>query len=156
MTKLRFEISTDVPRGEVVITNCLAGVMNSEGILEVVRIRAMWDTGSTESAITKKTAEELGLVDLTNLERHNVDTANGEPTSMPYSKDVYFVLKAGLTAKPKIVDIIEMMKDEDGNYVNMGFDAIIGMDIISNGYMTLEPIDDGLGTKFTFICYSEA
>lgn len=152
MTRLRFEISTEVPNGEVVVTNCLAGVMNEQGDMDCVRIRAMWDTGSTESAIMKRVADDLKLA---NMDRHNVDTASGGKTSMEYSGDVYFVLSEGLTAHPKRVDVIDTGKDDNGNYNDMGLDAIIGLDIISHGTLTMEPSSDGLGTKFTFVYYGD-
>lgn len=83
-------------------------------------IRAIWDTGATGSAITKKVAQQLGLIP-TGMAQ--VNTANGIATQNTYTIDI------GLPNKIIIQGIIATEIDA----LAAGCDALIGMDVITLG-----------------------
>lgn len=83
-------------------------------------IKAIWDTGASGSAITKKVAQQLGLVP-TGMAQ--VNTANGIATQNTYTIDI------GLPNKVIIQGIIATEIDA----LAAGCDALIGMDVITLG-----------------------
>ncbi|MEO6230397.1 MAG: retropepsin-like aspartic protease [Ferruginibacter sp.] len=83
-------------------------------------IKAIWDTGASGSAITKKVAQQLGLV-ATGMAQ--VNTANGIATQSTYTIDI------GLPNKVIIQGIIATEIDA----LAAGCDALIGMDVITLG-----------------------
>lgn len=83
-------------------------------------IKAIWDTGASGSAITKKVAQHLGLVP-TGMAQ--VNTANGIATQNTYTIDI------GLPNKVIIQGIVATEIDA----LAAGCDALIGMDIITLG-----------------------
>ncbi len=83
-------------------------------------IKAIWDTGASGSAITKKVAQQLGLVP-TGMAQ--VNTANGVATQNTYTIDI------GLPNKVIIQGIIATEIDA----LAAGCDALIGMDVITLG-----------------------
>lgn len=83
-------------------------------------IKAIWDTGASGSAITKKVAQQLGLV-ATGMAQ--VNTANGIVTQNTYTIDI------GLPNKVIIQGIIATEIDA----LAAGCDALIGMDVITLG-----------------------
>lgn len=83
-------------------------------------IKAIWDTGASGSAITKKVALQLGLIP-TGMAQ--VNTANGIATQNTYTIDI------GLPNKVIIQGIIATEIDA----LAAGCDALIGMDVITLG-----------------------
>ncbi len=83
-------------------------------------IKAIWDTGATGSAITKKVAQQLGLIPTGMSQVH---TANGIVAQQTYTVDV------GLPNNVIIQGIIATEVDA----LSGGCDALIGMDIITLG-----------------------
>lgn len=90
------------------------------GSLKYSPIKAIWDTGASGSAITKKVAQQLGLV-ATGMAQ--VNTANGIATQNTYTIDI------GLPNKVIIQGIIATEIDA----LAAGCDALIGMDVITLG-----------------------
>jgi hypothetical protein len=84
------------------------------------QVQAIWDTGATGSAITKKIAQGLGLVP-TGMSR--VHTANGVAIQSTYTIDI------GLPNGVLIQKIIAT----EVPALSSGCDALIGMDIITLG-----------------------
>lgn len=84
------------------------------------KISAIWDTGATNTVITKKVADELGLVP-TGMTQMN--TANGVAFSPTFIVDIGF--EKGL--------LIQSVKVSQVDDLSGGCDALIGMDIISIG-----------------------
>lgn len=111
--------------------------------------RALWDTGATGSVITPQVARDLGLI-ATGQSAHT--GINGVSTSNTYVIDLY--LAEGLR--------ISTTAAEAGEH-DLGFDVIIGMNIISMGdfavtslnglttmsyrYPSLQTIDFGQSSK---------
>lgn len=83
-------------------------------------IKAIWDTGASGCAITKKVAQQLGLVP-TGMAQ--VNTANGIATQNTYTIDI------GLPNKVIIQGIIATEIDA----LAAECDALIGMDVITLG-----------------------
>jgi hypothetical protein len=83
-------------------------------------IKAIWDTGASGSAITKKVAQLLGLIPSGMAQ---VNTANGMATQNTYTIDI------GLPNKIIIQGIIATEIDA----LTAGCDALIGMDVITLG-----------------------
>jgi hypothetical protein len=83
-------------------------------------IKAIWDTGASGSAITKKVAQQLGLIP---SGMAHVNTANGIATQMTYTVDI------GLPNKVIIQGIVATQVDA----LAAGCDALIGMDVITLG-----------------------
>jgi predicted aspartyl protease len=86
--------------------------------LQLVHFQAVWDTGATGTAITKKVADEIGL---TPSGQVNVHTAPGQAIQNTYL--VHVALPMGILI-PNIT-VTESILSE--------CDALIGMDIISLG-----------------------
>lgn len=83
-------------------------------------IKAIWDTGATGSAISKKVAQQLGLIPSGIAKVH---TANGIVNQSTYTIDI------GLPNKVLIQGIVATEIDA----FTGGCDALIGMDIINLG-----------------------
>jgi predicted aspartyl protease len=83
-------------------------------------IKAIWDTGATGSAITKKVAQKLGLIP-TGMAQ--VSTANGIATQNTYTINI------GLPNHVVIQNVIVTEIDA----LSAGCDALIGMDVITIG-----------------------
>ncbi len=90
------------------------------GTTNHVPIKAIWDTGASGSAITKKVAQQLGLIP-TGMAQ--VNTANGIATQNTFTVDI------GLPNKVLIQGVIVTEIDA----LSVGCDALIGMDIITLG-----------------------
>ncbi len=90
------------------------------GISKYTSIKAIWDTGASGSAITKKVAQQLGLIP-TGMAQ--VNTANGMAVQNTYTIDI------GLPNKVIIQSIIATEIDA----LAAGCDALIGMDVITLG-----------------------
>ncbi len=86
--------------------------------LKTITCKAVWDTGASGSVITKKAADELGLIATGQKEIH---TANGIAT-----KNTYLV---NITLPGDVM--IQHVKVTEADLVSI--DALIGMDIITLG-----------------------
>lgn len=143
MKKSLFTISTEAVRGDVIITNGVVGILKEGDEFEGYRARILWDTGATNSTISEHLAAKLPLE---YLRHHNVDTAHGGDVSLPGYSNVSFMLADGTAITPYVTDV--------SNLNSQSIDAVVGMDIISQGKFTLEPADDG-GTRMTFTIYGK-
>ncbi len=92
----------------------------TSGTPNLIPIKAIWDTGASGSAITKKVAAQLGLIP-TGMAQ--VNTANGMAIQNTYTIDI------GLPNKVLIQGIIATEVDA----LTAGCDALIGMDVITLG-----------------------
>lgn len=143
MKKSLFSISTEVKRGDVIITNGLVGILKEDNEFKGYRARILWDTGATNSTISEKLAAKLPLQ---YLRHHNVETAHGGDVSLAGYSNVSFMLVDGTAITPYATDVSDLN--------GQSMDAVVGMDIISQGTFTLEPTDDG-GTRMTFTLYEQ-
>ncbi len=89
---------------------------DSKGVI----IKAIWDTGATGSAITKKVSQELGLIPTGFAEVH---TANGLTRQNTFTIDIK--LPNGVTIQGIIATEVDALSG--------GCDALIGMDVITLG-----------------------
>ena len=78
---------------------------------------AVWDTGASRSAISKRVAEELGLQPTGQTDQQ---TANGPREALLYTLNVYLPNGVAFVAT-EVIDAI------------MGVDVLVGMDIIGAG-----------------------
>lgn len=85
---------------------------------EIVYLKALWDTGATNSVVTKATAKKLGLV---SIGKTKVFHAGGESTT-----NVFLV---NLFLPNRFLVPVKVTECDD----NTQFGLIIGMDIISRG-----------------------
>lgn len=83
-------------------------------------LRAIWDTGATGSTITKKTVQQLGLIQTGFATVH---TANGTVNQRTFTVDI------GLPNRVLIRNVLVSEVDA----LTAGCDALIGMDIITIG-----------------------
>lgn len=91
------------------------------GRLDVVnRVKAIWDTGASGSAITSKVVTALGLIPTGGA---NVNTANGVVFQNTYTVDIG--LPNGVLIGSIIVTEVAALSS--------GVDALIGMDVINLG-----------------------
>ena len=95
--------------------------------------KALWDTGATDTIISKKVVEECGLIPTS---RTSVDTAGGTVTANRYFVDLIL---------PDNIKINNLMVPE---LVLSHSDLLIGMDIINKGDFSVSNYEGQ--TKFTF------
>lgn len=93
----------------------------------------LWDTGATGSVITKRVAEELGLI---SVGKARVCHANGECTVDQYFINLLLPNSSG----------VQVLKVTEG--ILNGFDVLIGMDVICNGDFCISNFNNK--TTFTF------
>lgn len=86
--------------------------------------RALWDTGATKSVITKASVEVLNLV---SVGRASVFHAGGSSETNTYLVNIIL---------PNKVEVVGALVTEAPNIVG-DFGAIIGMDIISQGALSI-------------------
>lgn len=103
--------------------------------------KAQWDTGATNTCISKKVVQDLGLVPI-GMQR--IQTPSGCQTFNTYLVDVE--LRNDVTVKD-----IQVIESEIGN---QGIDMLIGMDIISLGDFSVSNYNKK--TQFTFRIPSQA
>lgn len=94
--------------------------IHKPGTSDQVKIEAIWDTGATGSAITKKTVASLGLAP---TGKSLVSTANGDVLQNTYT------ISIGLPNGVIVQGIVATEVDA----LSGGCDSLIGMDIISLG-----------------------
>ncbi len=95
---------------------------------------ALWDTGATNSVITKSTASTLGLLPIS---KAIVYHAGGQSEANVYLMNIYL---------PNDILVPSMLVAECDD--NEGFGIIIGMDIISHGDFSITNV--GGNTVFSF------
>ena len=108
------------------ITDCKVG-NNLDTDVENPKTRsykALWDTGATDSGITKKVARECGLIA---TDKTIVYTPSGEYYPDVYLVDIY--LPSNVLISQVHASEIEPQKSLE----NESLDVLIGMDIISQG-----------------------
>lgn len=89
------------------------------GQIQLLPVKALWDTGATGSVVTPKTATTLGLIS-TGIKNSN--TAGGIRQAKTYVVNIY--LPQGVAFPGiQVSDCVD----------TGGFDAILGMDIIAQG-----------------------
>lgn len=108
---------------------------NSNGTLppQMVQFRAIWDTGATNSVITRRVVDVLGLNPSGIV---NASTAGGEYQVRTYAANIFL---------PNNV-IIPMVRVSEG--ILKDIEVLIGMDIISLGDFSIT--HNGSKTKFSF------
>lgn len=102
-----------------------------------VATKALWDTGATNSCISKEIAQQLGLV---STGFRNVQTPSGEGLCSTYLVDV--VLPNHVTIQDVVVCSTEIG--------SQGFDMLVGMDIILLGDFVITNKDKQTVFSFCF------
>ena len=87
---------------------------------KAIMVKAIWDTGATGSAITKKVSKSLGLI---STGFADVNTANGITRQNTYTIDIK--LPNGVLIQGIIATEVDALSG--------GCDALIGMDVITLG-----------------------
>lgn len=95
----------------------------------ILKKQALWDTGATGSLITPQTAQELNLIPTGTT---NLVHDGGQEQRNTYIVNIFL---------PNKVAIWGAVVAESGNIFG-GFDAIIGMDIITMGDMAITNCND--------------
>ena len=104
---------------------------------EVVRCKALWDTGAVYSVISRNVAAKLGL---TSFDSGRAYTAQGSYDTSVYLLDILLPNKM----------IVKDLRVSDGEFQD--FDFLLGMDVISLGDFTITNRDE---TRFAFRIPSE-
>lgn len=110
-----------VTPAEVFISTDISRLFNVPAKSE--KVQAIWDTGATNTVISKKLVSQLGLVSTGKATCHAVNES--------YEADTYIVdigLPNGLTIRVVQVTAADNMVD---------YDLLIGMDIITNGDLSI-------------------
>lgn len=100
-----------------------------QGEVVFFEMMALWDTGATKSVVTKATAEAIGLVPTGNTV---VAHAGGSSVSNTYLINVYLPNNVGVAGV-----LVSECPDIAGN-----FGAIIGMDIIGGGDLSITNVNN--------------
>ena len=95
---------------------------SSEAQPKVHKVKAIWDTGASGSAISKKVIRDLGLSHIDEVENH---TANGTRKAKVYLVNIYLPNKVAFSA----------LRVVDGDF--HGCDVLVGMDIIGQGDLAI-------------------
>ena len=109
----------------------------SAATTEVVKCKALWDTGAVYSVISRQFAMKLGL---TSFDSGRAYTAQGSYDTSVYLLDILLPNKM----------IVKDLRVSDGEFQD--FDFLLGMDVISLGDLT---ITNKGATKFAFRIPSE-
>lgn len=110
--------------------NGIARVLSTDVLIIIpgtstsAKIRAIWDTGATGTAITSKVVKALGLIP---TGQSRVSTAAGVVLQNTYSINV--MLPNNLTVEGVVVTEVPALSD--------GCEALIGMDIITLGDLSV-------------------
>ena len=100
---------------------------------EIVNFTGLWDTGATNTVITKEVAERLGLAPISKTKVYH---ANGESIVNVYAINLFLPNQVGF----------QFIRVTEGNL--NGTDLLIGMDIINKGDFAITNF--GGKTKFSF------
>ena len=109
----------------------------SAAATEVVKCKALWDTGAVYSVISRQFAMKLGL---TSFDSGRAYTAQGSYDTSVYLLDILLPNKM----------IVKDLRVSDGEFQD--FDFLLGMDVISLGDLTITNKD---ATRFAFRIPSE-
>lgn len=109
----------------------------SDAMTEVVRCKALWDTGAVYSVISRQFAAKLGL---TSFDSGRAYTAQGSYDTSVYLLDILLPNKM----------IVKDLRVSDGEFQD--FDFLLGMDVISLGDFT---VTNKNATRFAFRIPSE-
>ena len=109
----------------------------SAAATEVVKCKALWDTGAVYSVISRQFAMKLGL---TSFDSGRAYTAQGSYDTSVYLLDILLPNKM----------IFKDLRVSDGEFQD--FDFLLGMDVISLGDLTITNKD---ATRFAFRIPSE-
>ena len=109
----------------------------SAAATEVVKCKALWDTGAVYSVISRQFAMKLGL---TSFDSGRAYTAQGSYDTSVYLLDILLPNKM----------IVKDLRVSDGEFQD--FDFLLGMDVISLGDLTIT--NKGV-TRFAFRIPSE-
>ena len=109
----------------------------SAAATEVVKCKALWDTGAVYSVISRQFAMKLGL---TSFDSGRAYTAQGSYDTSVYLLDILLPNKM----------IVKDLRVSDGEFQD--FDFLLGMDVISLGDLT---ITNKGATRFSFRIPSE-
>ena len=109
----------------------------SASTTEVVKCKALWDTGAVYSVISRQFAKKLGL---TSFDSGRAYTAQGSYDTSVYLLDILLPNKM----------IVQDLRVSDGEFQD--FDFLLGMDVISLGDFTVTNKD---ATRFAFRIPSE-
>jgi hypothetical protein len=101
---------------------------------------ALWDTGATKSVITQATASSIDLVPVGST---NVNHAGGSSFSNTYLVNIFL---------PNMVGIVGVLVSECPN-ITGNFGAIIGMDIISGGDLSITNANSNTWMTFRYPSY---
>lgn len=104
----------------------------SDATTEVVRCKALWDTGAVYSVISRQFAAKLGL---TSFDSGRAYTAQGSYDTSVYLLDILLPNKM----------IVKDLRVSDGEFQD--FDFLLGMDVISLGDFT---VTNKNATRFAF------
>ncbi len=96
-----------------------SGSVEEQKSLDIRNYKGIWDTGATGSVITKKIADELGLIPTGQTEVH---TASATEIKNTYLVNIYLPMKVSFHA----VKVTEAVLHGD-------IEMLIGMDIITSG-----------------------
>ncbi len=97
---------------------------------------AVWDTGATHSCISNNIVKALQLEPVSNV---NVHTASGVVAKPSYIVDIYL---------PNNIRVTPIKATEIISNTHIGFDCVIGMDIISQGDSSFSNVEGK--TMFSF------
>ncbi len=103
-----------------------------------VKIKALWDTGASKSAVDVTVASHLGLLP---VDKISIGTADGVKTL----KNQYILEEVVL---PNNV-IVQTLKATEANISEQGIHMLIGMDIIASGNFTITH-KEPTGMTFSF------
>ena len=120
----------NIVRSIVTEIGIVTGVSGSS--TQVVKCKALWDTGAVYSVVSADFARKLGL---TSFDSGRAYTAQGSYDTSVYLLDIF--LPNGM--------IVKDLRVSDGTFQD--FDFLLGMDVISLGDFT---ITNKEATKFTF------
>ena len=109
----------------------------SASTTEVVKCKALWDTGAVYSVISRQFAKKLGLM---SFDSGRAYTAQGSYDTSVYLLDILLPNKM----------IVQDLRVSDGEFQD--FDFLLGMDVISLGDFTVTNKD---ATRFAFRIPSE-
>ena len=109
----------------------------SASTTEVVKCKALWDTGAVYSVISRQFAKKLGLA---SFDSGRAYTAQGSYDTSVYLLDILLPNKM----------IVQDLRVSDGEFQD--FDFLLGMDVISLGDFTVTNKD---ATRFAFRIPSE-
>lgn len=111
-----------------------------QGEINFFEMMALWDTGATKSVVTKATAKAIGLIPVGNTV---VAHAGGSSVSNTYLINVYLPNNVGVAGV-----LVSECPDIAGN-----FGAIIGMDIIAGGDLSITNVDNQTWMTFRLPSY---